>query len=102
MTDHRQRGASPTVNSDAIWTLTLQGQPPVPITIDRVDGPTTWCHTTADVRFDQPGGQRTIRATLTAPDGSEEAGIGALDGVVRLADDTRATRLTFTEMTGRY
>jgi hypothetical protein len=78
------------------WTLTLDGHPPVPVTIDRVDGPTTHYRTPAALPLNPPGQHITVPATLTAPDTSETAGVGSIDGMVWHTDRTTATKLSFT------
>jgi hypothetical protein len=86
------------VTSDAQWTLTLDGHPPVPVTPHDVTGPTTHFRTSATLPLNPPGRRAALRATLTAPDGSEEAGVGSIDGIVRHDDRTTTTKLSFTPM----
>jgi hypothetical protein len=62
--------------------LALGDHQPVPVTLDRVDGITTHYLTPVTLQVSRSGQRASLRATLTAPDGSQETGIGSIDGVV--------------------
>lgn len=90
-------GESRPMNSPAPWMLALGDHQPVPVTLDRVEGTTTHYLTPVTLRFSRRGGRVSLRATLTAPDGSQEAGIGSIEGIAWSRDPTATTtRVSFT------
>jgi hypothetical protein len=85
------------MNSPAPWMLALDNHQPVPVTIDRVDGTTTHFLTPVTLPRSRRGERVSLRATLTAPDGSQETGIGSIDGTVWSQDPaTTTTMISFT------
>jgi hypothetical protein len=77
------------------WTLTLGEHPPVPVTLDRVDGSTTHYLTSVTLPLNPPGTGTSVRAMLTAPDGSQQTGVASIDGVVWYRRAS-ATKVSFT------
>jgi hypothetical protein len=88
-----------TGDAPTTWTLQLGEHPPVPVVVREVDHWTTFYVTPARLPLGVPGrpGRRvTVRAVLTAPDGSQEVGAGSVDGMVWYADRSAATAVSFT------
>jgi hypothetical protein len=84
------------VTSPPPWTLRIGPYPPVPVTPDRTDGVTTRYRTALPLPIGPPGKRTKHPATLTAPDGSEEVGVGSVDGIVLHTDRTKSTTVSFT------
>jgi hypothetical protein len=86
------------MSTPELWTLTLGKHQPVPVTLDRTNGPTTHYLTSATLPLNPPGRHLALHATLTAPDGSQRTGIGSIDGTVLHSDGTRSIKLSFTSI----
>ena len=89
------------MKSPAPWTLAIGDHQPVPVTPDREDGTTTHYLTPVLLPLSKTGRRVSLRATLTAPDGSQVNGIGSIDGVAWSRDPTAtatATKVSFTPL----
>jgi hypothetical protein len=99
VTLHPADAESFAVNFPPPWTLAIGDHQPVPVIPERVERTTTHYVTPVVLPLSPPGSRVTLRAILTAPDGSQVIGAGSIDAVVWGRDPTAAaTKVSFTPL----